>query len=145
MRPLTTFGPDDARLLRGLLFDLDDTLLTHGLLERAAYGALWDLHDAGLRLVAVTGRPSGWAEVLVRQWPIDGAVAENGNAHVIRDGRAVTVGVTPASGALEPLVRAIARDFPDVALADDVAARRTDVTWDIGERATVAPVSCAMQ
>ena len=60
------------------LFDLDDTLLTHGRLTRQAYDALWDLHDAGLKLVAVTGRPSGWGEVLARQWPIEGCVTENG-------------------------------------------------------------------
>jgi FMN phosphatase YigB (HAD superfamily) len=69
MRPLSALPPEDARRLRGVLFDLDDTLLSHGVLELAAYEALWRLYDAGLALVAVTGRPVGWADVLVRQWP----------------------------------------------------------------------------
>ena len=73
MRPLSALGAEEARGLRGLLFDLDDTLLSHGLLTRAAYDALWDLHDAGLRLVAVTGRPCAWGEVLARQWPVEGS------------------------------------------------------------------------
>ena len=60
MKALSSLGAEEARRLRGLLFDLDDTLLSHGVLTRAAYGALWDLRDAGLALVAVTGRPSGW-------------------------------------------------------------------------------------
>ena len=51
MRPLSALPSSEARRLRGLLFDLDDTLLTHGRLTRAAYDALFDLHDAGLKLV----------------------------------------------------------------------------------------------
>jgi hypothetical protein len=144
MTPLVRFreeGRDAARALRGVLFDLDDTVLTHGLLERGAYGAIWDLHDAGLRLVAVTGRPSGWGEVIARQWPIDGAVTENGAAHVVRDGKGVSVFLdgTPREIAerrarLDALAADIARDLPSLRLSDDMIARRTDVTWDIGER-----------
>src|SRR5437016_3594079 len=91
MRPLAELDRDDARGISGLFFDLDDTLLTHGVLGRAAYSALWDLHEAGLELVAVTGRPSGWAEVFVRQWPIGGAVTENGAVFVVREGHGVRV------------------------------------------------------
>ena len=50
MRPLSALPPEDARRLRGVLFDLDDTLLSHGVLELAAYEALWRLYDAGLAL-----------------------------------------------------------------------------------------------
>ena len=84
MTPLAEAKDTELAPLRGLFFDLDDTLLTHGVLTRAAYGALWDMHDAGLRLVAVTGRPSGWGEVIVRQWPVDGVVAENGAIALLR-------------------------------------------------------------
>jgi len=90
VKPLFALPAEEARRLHGLLFDLDDTLLSHGLLTRVAYGALWDLHDAGMKLVAVTGRPSGWGEVMVRQWPIAGCVTENGAIHLVREGRGVT-------------------------------------------------------
>jgi len=127
--------------LEGLFFDLDDTLLTHGVLTREAYGALWDLHDAGLRLVAVTGRPSGWAEVFVRQWPIDGAVTENGAVHVLREGRGTRVlvadGLTERRRALDHLVAEVRARLPHVALADDDAYRRADRAWDIGEHVTL--------
>jgi len=74
--------------LRGLLFDLDDTLLDHSKLSEAAYSALFRLREAGFECYAVTGRPAGWAAVLVNQWPIQGAVAENGAIafHADRDG-----------------------------------------------------------
>jgi HAD superfamily hydrolase (TIGR01484 family) len=144
MRPLSGLGGEEARGLVGLLFDLDDTLLTHGVLERGAYSALWDLHHAGIQLVAVTGRPSGWAEVFVRQWPIAGAVTENGAIFVLRDGHGVRVlsdGVPAEVAArrkkLEGLVEQVRAAMPDLRLADDCHARRSDVTWDIGEKVTV--------
>jgi HAD superfamily hydrolase (TIGR01484 family) len=141
MRALDRLGRDEARRITGVFFDLDDTLLTRGVLTRAAYGALWDLHDAGIRLVAVTGRPSGWAEVLVRQWPIDGAVTENGAVFVVRDGHGVRVILDDAHEEkrtkLDALVADVRLKMPNIGLADDVHARRSDVTWDIGERALV--------
>ncbi len=142
MRALSSLPAESARALRGLLFDLDDTLLTHGLLTAGAFAALWALADSGLRLVAVTGRPSGWGEVLVRQWPIAGAVTENGAIHVTRQDRLVVVhdGCDAAERRarrerLAEIVRRVAREVPQAQLADDVQARRSDVTWDIGERA----------
>jgi HAD superfamily hydrolase (TIGR01484 family) len=141
MKPLAALDADAARGLRGLLFDLDDTVLSHGVLTRAAYDAIWSMHEAGLRLVAVTGRPSGWGEVLVRQWPIDGAVTENGAVHVVRAGKGVAISfdgdvaeVAHRRARLDDLVATIARVVPSAHLADDVHARRSDVTWDIGER-----------
>ncbi|MDF2694561.1 MAG: haloacid dehalogenase-like hydrolase [Labilithrix sp.] len=141
MKPLAELDPEEARRITGLFFDLDDTVLTHGVLGRAAYGAIWDLRDAGLRLVAVTGRPSGWAEVLVRQWPIDGAVTENGAVFVVREGQGVRVisdgtpeEVSERRARLDALVGHVRGVMPDVELADDVHARLSDVAWDIGER-----------
>jgi HAD superfamily hydrolase (TIGR01484 family) len=141
LRPVSALDRGDAGGLRGLLFDLDDTLLSHGLLTREAFGALWDLRDAGLRLVAVTGRPSGWGEVVARQWPIDGAVTENGAVHVFREGKGVarteSCDETERRSRrirLAQLVASVAEVVPEARLSDDVDARRSDVTWDIGER-----------
>jgi HAD superfamily hydrolase (TIGR01484 family) len=141
VRDLSKLPADDARGIVGLLFDLDDTVLTHGVLTRAAYEALWALHEAGLRLVAVTGRPSGWGEVIARQWPIDGAITENGAVHVVRDGKGVSVifdgeaeAVAERRARLDDLVRTVSEAMPRVKLADDVHARRSDVAWDIAER-----------
>ena len=141
MRPLSDLDQDEARRIDGLLFDLDDTLLTHGLLTRAAFSALWDLHDAKLRLVAVTGRPSGWGEVIARQWPIDGVVTENGAVHIVREGAGVRLLQTCSDEErrsrrvrLAQIIEEVARVVPEARLADDVGARVSDVTWDIGER-----------
>jgi HAD superfamily hydrolase (TIGR01484 family) len=141
VKPLASLSREEARALRGLLFDLDDTLLSHGVLTRAAYDALWDLKDAGLRLVAVTGRPSGWGEVIVRQWPIDGAVTENGAVTLSKDAGGFTrfercdeAERRSRRARLARIVGEVRAVVPEARLTDDVDARRSDVTWDIGER-----------
>jgi HAD superfamily hydrolase (TIGR01484 family) len=141
MRTLSRLERDEARALRGVLFDLDDTFLSHGVLTLPAYEALWRLHRAGLRLVAVTGRPSGWGELVVRQWPIDAAVTENGAVVVVREAGGIAIRETCTEAErrarrvrLARLVDDVREIVPEARLSDDVAARRSDVTWDIGER-----------
>jgi HAD superfamily hydrolase (TIGR01484 family) len=150
MLPLASLSPDETRRLRGVLFDLDDTVLTHGLLTRAAYGALWDLRDAGLKLVAVTGRPSGWGAVIARQWPIDGCVTENGAVFACKEGVGISVidGCEAGERAsrrtrLGRLVEEASGAVPEAKLTDDAVARRSDVTWDIGERELLPEASIA--
>ncbi|MEZ4262330.1 MAG: HAD-IIB family hydrolase [Polyangiaceae bacterium] len=153
MRSVASLDAAEARALVGVLFDLDDTVLDHGQLTLAAYGALWKLRDAGLRLVAVTGRPYSWADVVARTWPVDAAIAENGAVAIVREsGRVVVTERASAtergerSARLKEIVAAASRELPEVGLADDVAGRLTDVTWDIGEHVTVpeAQVSALM-
>ena len=76
MRPLAELR--DAQRLRGLLFDIDDTLTTEGRLTARAYDALERLHGAGRIAIAVTGRPAGWCDHIARMWPVDAVVGENG-------------------------------------------------------------------
>jgi HAD superfamily hydrolase (TIGR01484 family) len=140
MRPIASLTSIEARSLTGLLFDLDDTFLDGTRLSREAYGALFDLVDAGLSLVAVTGRPSGWGEVLARQWPVMGVVVENGAlAYAWVDGRLERWdSVTPAERArrrerLQVIAARIQDRFPDLCPTDDARTRESDVTFDIGE------------
>jgi HAD superfamily hydrolase (TIGR01484 family) len=129
-----------AQRLDGVLFDLDDTLLDHGKLTDVAFAALHRLRAAGLNLLAVTGRPSGWGEVLATIWPIDGAVTENGTVAVLARGRSVELldEVDAATRARrsqwrDELVAEIRERFPYVVPAADVRLRRADYTFDIGE------------
>jgi hydroxymethylpyrimidine pyrophosphatase-like HAD family hydrolase len=144
VKPLSLLDAEEAGRLRGLLFDLDDTLLSHGVLSRPAYDALWSLRDAGLALLAVTGRPSGWGELLVRQWPIDGCVAENGAVHLVRRGRGIeridacsAVERQARRARLMALVARVREVVPEAQLTDDASVRVSDVTWDVGELVTL--------
>jgi HAD superfamily hydrolase (TIGR01484 family) len=134
MLPIDRLTPEEARAVDVLLFDLDDTVLSHGVLTRTAYDALWRLHDAGVGLVAVTGRPAGWGEIVARQWPVLGVVAENGAAILKREGKGIVRIAAESKQRLAPLIAEARRAFPEIELADDNHARFTDVTFDIGER-----------
>lgn len=69
---------DTARNLDGIFFDIDDTFTTRGKIPAVAFQALWDLKQAGLRIVPITGRPAGWCDHIARMWPVDAVVGENG-------------------------------------------------------------------
>lgn len=71
-------SPDDLSGVRYLFTDIDDTLTTEGRLLPQTYQALWDLHDAGIEIVPVTGGSAGWCEHIVRAWPVVAAIGESG-------------------------------------------------------------------
>jgi len=76
--PIGSITPEELRNLKGVLFDLDDTFTTRGKIPACSFDALWDLSNAGLTVIAVTGRPAGWCDHIARMWPVDGVVGENG-------------------------------------------------------------------
>jgi len=53
-------------------------LTTEGRLSADAYAALERLSQHGLRVIAVTGRPAGWCDMIARFWPVDAVIGENG-------------------------------------------------------------------
>ena len=67
---------------RGLFTDIDDTLTADGAITPEALQALCDLRDAGIPVIAITGRPMGWSACFVQPgpqaWPVMAIVAENG-------------------------------------------------------------------
>ncbi|HEX4338684.1 MAG TPA: HAD-IIB family hydrolase [Polyangiaceae bacterium] len=150
MLPIDRLSEDEAKRLTGLLFDLDDTLLDGTRLSEAAYSSLFRMREAGLVLVGVTGRPSGWAEVLARQWPVDGMVAENGAVacdvvdHKLRLVDFAGSERSARRARLDDIVQEMMRRFPSLRLSDDTGARRTDVAFDIGEHERVPPEDVAV-
>lgn len=140
MKPIQSLSVNEALRLRGVAFDLDDTLLDHGQLREETYSALFRLREAGLLLYGVTGRPAGWAEVLARVFPVQAVVAENGAVTCARRGERVLVldSVDAATRRerdqkLDALLARFRERFPDFEPADDVRARVSDRTFDIGE------------
>jgi hydroxymethylpyrimidine pyrophosphatase-like HAD family hydrolase len=140
MKDVSSFSRLEAQSLLGVLFDLDDTFLEHTTLTLDAYRALFALREVGLSLIVLTGRPASWAEMIVRMWPVDAAIAENGSvAYTLRD--RVPVLLDPAAGArrtsrrarLELLVQQVRKELPQLSPANDVLGRLTDYTFDIGE------------
>ncbi|HJS36630.1 MAG TPA: HAD-IIB family hydrolase [Burkholderiales bacterium] len=148
MKPLSELR--DASRLRGLLFDIDDTLTTDGRLTAEAYGALERLHAAGRRSVAVTGRPAGWCDHIARMWPVDAVVGENGafyfhyaNGRLHRryhDADDVRAAKRARLGAIAERILA---EVPGTALASDQPYREADLAVDYCEDVPRLPLADA--
>jgi HAD superfamily hydrolase (TIGR01484 family) len=141
-RPISQFPDDRAHALRFFLFDIDDTLSHEGLIPAASYWALWELHRAGIQLVAVTGRPAGWCDHIARMWPVAGIVGENGAFYFSYDREAKRMNrvhlqdeATRHEGTerLEELKRRVVEEVPGSAIAADQAFRLSDVAVDFRE------------
>ncbi len=150
LAPIATLDRTAARKLRGVLFDVDDTVTRDGRIEVAALAALYRLGEAGLLRVAVTGRPIGWAESIAHQWPVDLAVGENGAGFVrvasdgVREGYFLDGDArTLARSALAALGERALREVPEIPRSADHGSRRCDLAFDVGEHARPSEESIA--
>jgi HAD superfamily hydrolase (TIGR01484 family) len=134
--------------LRGVLCDIDGTITTDGRLGAAAYGALERLHDAGLWVVPVTGRPAGWCDLIARFWPVAAVVGENGALYFRYDHerRRMHRGFarTDAERArdrerLRAIGDEVLRAVPGAGIAADQAYRDTDLAIDYCEDVPTLP------
>jgi hydroxymethylpyrimidine pyrophosphatase-like HAD family hydrolase len=98
-----------------------------------------------MRIVLVTGRPAGWAEVLASLWPVDAAIAENGGIAYLKRGKSLEriyfAPGDPADDArrLVALASDVLARFPFARRSDDAGLRITDVAFDVGEHQHLAP------
>jgi len=147
MRPLAEL---DARGVRAVLLDIDETLTTSGKLTADAYAALERLHAAGRIVVPVTGRPAGWCDHIARMWPVDAVVGENGAFYFFfSEGRLSKRFVEDAAvrsdkrARLDAIARRILAQIPGSALAADQPYRETDLAIDYCEDVPALPLEAA--
>jgi len=76
--------------IRGVLFDIDDTFTLSGKLIPEAFSALWKLHNHGLILAPITGRPAGWCDHIARMWLVDAVIGENGASITTMTGKSTS-------------------------------------------------------
>ena len=147
MLPLAAFPPELRRDIVGVFTDIDDTLSSSGRLTAAAYAALQQLHDAGLLVVPVTGRPAGWCDHIARMWPVAAVVGENGAFYMRHDPAARRLRTVFADDAatrrekrtrLASVAETILAAVPGCALASDQDYRVADLAIDYCE--DVAPL-----
>jgi HAD superfamily hydrolase (TIGR01484 family) len=136
--------------LRGLLFDIDETLTTEGKLTAEAYGALERLKKAGKIVVPITGRPAGWCDHIARMWPVDGVVGENGAFYFyfLHGKLHQTFQDDHAQRArnrvrLQAIGERILAQVPGCALASDQPYRETDLAIDYCEDVPALPLEAA--
>ncbi len=129
-----------AKKIKAVFTDLDDTLTENGAIEGSTFASLCRLREKGYWVTIVSGRPAGWADALMRLWPIDAMVFENGAGVFIR-GPEKTEVVNLASGTPREIQRAklqeifdgIKKKIPHLKLASDQAYRLFDFAIDFTE------------
>jgi len=148
MKPLAELR--DPGRLRGLLFDIDDTLTTDGKLTAEAYGALAALKRAGRILVPITGRPAGWCDHIARMWPVNAVVGENGAFYFCFSNGKIEKkfqdddGVRSANrNRLQAIGARILEQVPGCAIASDQPYRETDLAIDYCEDVPPLPLEAA--
>jgi HAD superfamily hydrolase (TIGR01484 family) len=136
--------------VRGVLTDIDDTLTTDGAIPMGVVAALAALREAGLPVIAVTGRPMGWSRAVAEHTPLAAVVAENGSVALVRDGDRIRVDYVdpePVRRANGERLRAVAArvvaEIPGATLAEDSAGRVTDIAVDHAEFRHLDPARIA--
>lgn len=134
------------RGVRGVLTDIDDTLTTDGVISPEALLALSALHEAGVPVIAITGRPMGWSIPVARDTTIEAVVAENGAVALFHEGEALLTEyvqdeATRGANAqrLQSTAQRILAEVSGATLARDSAGRVTDIAIDHSEFAHLSP------
>ncbi|NDH53462.1 MAG: HAD family phosphatase [Betaproteobacteria bacterium] len=140
MHALRLWPADERRQVVGVFTDIDDTLTTAGSITPDALEALGRLHQAGLPVIAVTGRPVGWSEPFARAWPVDAIVAENGSVALVLQGGRVSrrylqdAAIRAANfSRMQQVAARVVREVPGAVLSQDSAGRETDIAIDHSE------------
>jgi HAD superfamily hydrolase (TIGR01484 family) len=139
-QPLALLPRQRLAAVVGVMTDIDDTLTRDGAIEAPALQALHALADAGVPVVAITGRPLGWSEAFAAAWPVAAIVAENGAVALLREAgqlrtEYVQDAATRAANArrLHEVAARVLREVPGARLAQDSAGRVTDIAIDHSE------------
>jgi len=153
MKPISEISAASAAGIRYVLMDIDDTLTTCGKLSAGAYAALWQLYDAGLKVIPVTGRPAGWCDLIAREWPVDGVVGENGalafwEEGTFQDRRILRQEFHPNAvrgdhPVLQQIKERALAEVPGVRAAKDQFSRLFDIALDFAEEEPVLPLEAA--
>lgn len=159
MKPIRDFSRSQARRLRYVLMDIDDTLTRDGKLYPEPFSALWALKKAGLFVIPVTGRPAGWCDCIARQWPVDGVVGENGALAFWEERPSEKGSGTQARlrqefhpqavrndhPVLEKIKQRALAEIPGLRVAKDQFSRMFDLALDFAEEDPVLPLSDAVK
>lgn len=133
--------------VRCLFTDVDDTLTWKGRLPGETFMALERLRHAGIRVVPVTGACAGWCDCIVRTWPVDTVIGENGafwmeradDGHVHTTYSLETDKRTRNTALLRDLQTRLLHDYPFARATADQSYRETDIAFDVGQQHSNSP------
>jgi hypothetical protein len=141
-KPITRIPESFCRTLKIYFCDIDDTITDAGLLTPESFGSLWRLHEAGIEVVPVTGRPAGWCDHIARMWPVAAVIGENGAftySYDRRERRMRRISLVDeqerkeGGGKLKRVRERVLREVPASRIAADQPFRITDLAIDYCE------------
>lgn len=139
MKPIRDLDKEKASGLKYVLCDIDDTITTKGKLTKDAYRALWELSERGFDVIPVTGRPAGWCDLIIREWPVKAVIGENGAFVFFNKGGSIKAFTHPSVAGpeirerLETVKNACIAGVPGCRAARDQFARLYDLAIDFNE------------
>ena len=139
MQPVRALSESQAAGLEYILCDIDDTLTQDGFLVPESYDALWRLHRSGYTVIPVTGRPDGWCDMIIRQWPVEAVIGENGAFAMIRTDNGYELKIHSAvapdevKARLEEIREYVCAAIPGMKTARDQSFRWFDLALDFAE------------
>jgi HAD superfamily hydrolase (TIGR01484 family) len=139
-----------AKNIKVVFADIDDTISSEGKILPQAYNALWQLNNAGISVVPITGRCAGWVDHIARMWPVKGVVGENGAFYAFMDNKEAPSKlkkryflqpdeVKESKLKFKDIQRDVFTRFPTSKLASDQPYREFDLAIDFCE--DVPPLS----
>lgn len=148
--PLSSADARELARVGVVLTDFDDTLTLDGRVPARVYAKLEQLHETGLRVIPITGRPAGWCDMIARTWPVAGVVGENGAFAFRYDAKPrqmhrlfarSMVELDADRARLQAIGAEILREVPGAAISADQHFRLADLAVDFRE--DVAPLNQA--
>ncbi len=138
--------PEKFPFIPACLFtDVDDTLTWQGKMPVETFSALDALQKAGVKVVPITGGSSGWCDCMLRTWPIDTIIGENGaicmwmneEGKLVRQFAANDDERKGNSSRLEDIAIRVQQEVPEAEVSLDTAFRLTDIAFDIGQQCSL--------
>lgn len=148
---MTIALPDSFPFTPPYIFsDVDDTLTHNGRLHVETLEALEKLQQAGIKVIPVTGACGGWCDCIVRTWPVDTVIGENGAFIMELSGAVLNYTFMQDEETrrqnritLQKTCQEIDKTVDNAVYAGDNHFRLTDFAYDIGQQTTLAPAEAA--
>ena len=142
MLPVSDLKNETAHI-EYVISDVDDTITNSGRLLPEALAALYSIKESGRSIILLTGGSAGWADVYIREWPVDGVIAESGALFLTRENGEIIYKTNPVitSDAKEKKDEFL-KSIPQNLLSTDQYARLYDIAIDksklsVSERAEI--------
>jgi len=139
-KSLSSLSMAQAKSIKWLFTDVDDTLTWQGALPLESMIALNKLSAAGVRVVPVTGACAGWCDQIAKLWPVHGVIGENGAFWMQKNSNGFSTQATIALDTMKQQqhklieqLNILLLDYPDIGFANDQPFRYCDVAINLSQ------------